>query len=605
MFTGIGAVSLASYVDPTKPRLRPEPPTSVDLPNYSLVAGNGTKEWNSETARPDFRRRYVQLKKPSDINGQLLQDFNFQIQKPAPVNDLVPRDRDGRNYLPYSQDSTTAPLAESAQKHLAAWEARDQELKLDNDIAYRIVCRAKLPEGLERVRLASFRNFFSALEGMSEHWETDLDHYFIAGEDNYQEASFPPGSPGLDSISENEEPKSPSVRSDGSGDAIMTNGGAPKTMLNGFRSDGSQFIFSSSDKDTMANAQNSEELPISPTSLTGALNSNGDFPFRPPPVRSSSMDSNSSSEADIPMPMYKGRRISSGIKMPGLYRTETVKGFLEAAIFNFNCKLIPPRAPAILTVSGVRVPIRHQTFLVQRIPADRTVAKQGIAEGPVMGAFVRQDIEAYSAGGVAQRTERLRLDLLKEMGCLLHLAQERRREGREERTWDKPSPTKGGHWFSEMASDNSRPEDSPSELQTEEERVAAIEAAAERRRNKKVKTKYDVWKEMLPQRRLWDPRIKYTAIGKEPGSDWDEVYMLSSMYHHVSVVKLRVHGAYIDYITDGRMPESLPEDPEWCRPVMQRSEWFDLFNRTQRVEAFRCLWGALCYLNRQPPTTTA
>lgn len=74
------------------------------------------------------------------------------------------------------------------------------------------------------------------------------------------------------------------------------------------------------------------------------------------------------------------------------------------------------------------------------------------------------------------------------------------------------------------------------------------------------------------------------------------------MYHHVSIVKLRVHGAYVDYITDGKVPDPLPEDPKWCQPAMVRSQWFDLFDIQQRVEAFRCLWGVMCYLTRQGPS---
>ena len=31
---------------------------------------------------------------------------------------------------------------------------------------------------------------------------------------------------------------------------------------------------------------------------------------------------------------------------------------------------------------------------------------------------------------------------------------------------------------------------------------------------------------------------------------------------------------------------------------MQRSEWFDLFDMEQRLEAFRGLWGVMAYLTR-------
>jgi len=140
-----------------------------------------------------------------------------------------------------------------------------------------------------------------------------------------------------------------------------------------------------------------------------------------------------------------------------------------------------------------------------------------------------------------------------------------------------------------MASDKSTPEDTVNEMG---------EAAEAERKRKKVKTKYEMWKEMQQPRPVWDPKVKYIAVGREEDSEWDEVYMLSSMYHHVSIVKLRVHGAYIDYLTDGSLPSTLPSDPTWCQPSMQRSQWFNLFHIGQRVEAFRCLWGVMCYLTR-------
>lgn len=502
-------------MDPTKPRLQPERPTHVDLPQYSILTKHDPVDWADESARPDFRRLCTQVKRLSDINLHLIRDFNFQIQLPTATQTIVPRDKYGDSYLPpLHRPQDNKHIAVSTLSHQTEFDARHNELKLDNDIVYRIVCRERLPDGIVRVRLTSFRNFFSALENMSEHWETDLDHYFIAGEDNYQDDDLPEARD--NDISEAQSLQGPIIA-------------RKPSMFSGFGKNGKSFTFSADRNAPMASTT-AETLPISPTTLSGVLQqSNGEFPFRSPPIRTSSMDSmgsSSSSEADIPIPMYRGRRISSGVKMPGLYRTETVKGFLEAAVFDFGCRLSLPRAPAYLTISGVRVPLRHQTFLVHRVPTDRDVAQLGFREGPVMGSFVRQDIEAFSAGDSEAQTDRLRLDVFREMGCLLHLAQERRRDGQHEQFWVKPVP-QGGHWFSEMASDGSKPEDSPSEFRTEEEK-AAIEAD---RRRKKVKTKYDMWKDMLPQRSLWDPKVKYTAIGKDDDSDWDEVSIPVLMYN--------------------------------------------------------------------------
>lgn len=80
--------------------------------------------------------------------------------------------------------------------------------------------------------------------------------------------------------------------------------------------------------------------------------------------------------------------------------------------------------------------------------------------------------------------------------------------------------------------------------------------------------------------------------------------MVSSLNHHISIVKLTVHGAYIEYLQSETLPKPTPADKEWCSPRLQRSQWFDLLNVDQRIEAFRALWGVLAYLTREvdPPT---
>lgn len=75
--------------------------------------------------------------------------------------------------------------------------------------------------------------------------------------------------------------------------------------------------------------------------------------------------------------------------------------------------------------------------------------------------------------------------------------------------------------------------------------------------------------------------------------------MVSSLNTHISILKLTVHEAYTDALLSGHMPEPLPADNDWCKPLMQRSQWFDLFDAEQRVTAFRMLWGVMAYLTRE------
>lgn len=74
--------------------------------------------------------------------------------------------------------------------------------------------------------------------------------------------------------------------------------------------------------------------------------------------------------------------------------------------------------------------------------------------------------------------------------------------------------------------------------------------------------------------------------------------MISSLNHHISVLKLRIHPAYLDYITEGKLPDQAPLDSDWCSPKLQRTRWFDLFDVEDRTEAMRGIWGVMSYLMR-------
>lgn len=75
--------------------------------------------------------------------------------------------------------------------------------------------------------------------------------------------------------------------------------------------------------------------------------------------------------------------------------------------------------------------------------------------------------------------------------------------------------------------------------------------------------------------------------------------MVSSLNHHLAIVKLTVHEAYVDLFTSGLIPDPIPADIEWCRPRLQRTKWHDLFNMKDRIEAFQGLWGVMAYLMRE------
>jgi hypothetical protein len=80
--------------------------------------------------------------------------------------------------------------------------------------------------------------------------------------------------------------------------------------------------------------------------------------------------------------------------------------------------------------------------------------------------------------------------------------------------------------------------------------------------------------------------------------------MVSSLNHHISLLRLRIHPAYVQYITEGTLPKDPPSDTDWCSPKLQRTQWFDLFSIDDRTEAMRGLWGVMSYLMRADTSDT-
>jgi hypothetical protein len=71
-----------------------------------------------------------------------------------------------------------------------------------------------------------------------------------------------------------------------------------------------------------------------------------------------------------------------------------------------------------------------------------------------------------------------------------------------------------------------------------------------------------------------------------------QIYMLSSINHHLSILHLRIHRRYLDIITTGSSsipPDSSPDHP-WHVLKLRRTRWFDLFDAQDRLEVFKGIW---------------
>jgi hypothetical protein len=98
---------------------------------------------------------------------------------------------------------------------------------------------------------------------------------------------------------------------------------------------------------------------------------------------------------------------------------------------------------------------------------------------------------------------------------------------------------------------------------------------------------------MNPPGPTWDRKARYCAIGKEPGTGYDDVFMVSSLNHHICIVRMRVPDKVLA-VLDG-----IDEEGPWERVAMFRSKWYDLYLKKERIEAMGVVWGMIAWLMRQ------
>ncbi|KAL6714691.1 hypothetical protein ACLMJK_008116 [Lecanora helva] len=293
---------------------------------------------------------------------------------------------------------------------------------------------------------------------------------------------------------------------------------------------------------------------------------------------------------------YTGRRRDTGSKMPNRFREETVTGLVEVLARLFHCTLDNPTIQPKLQIHNILIPLPYLRSL-HRIPINNQEARNGIKQGPILGVLCRdqikfrEDTEAEGQG----RTELL--DLLKESGLLALLAQRRAREGNPEvrsgeNEWWTTQPRWGGGAGGEFGSSDEKP------VGEEALPTAGSTAAASKKKTAKANRMEAGWRSLRPAPSLWEKNVVYQAVGKEKGSPHDDIYLISSVNHHISIVHARIHSRYIDHLTTKNPRQSTVLQEPWYELSIQHTKWFDLFLANDRIELLRGLWGVFSYMMR-------
>jgi hypothetical protein len=463
---------------------------------------------------------------------------------------------------------------------------RSKELQYDNADAFSALTR-KPRDGRPTPRLAHFRRFWEGLDNMAYYWDVSADEYILPKQEEVADIL----TDGEDLLNEGESPLSdehePRKRT-------KWNPVEPVTP--------SELLFPSSNPVYSSLSVQSRAHPDSSDQLSARCG----------------ITSDSNAQKEPLLGKYRGHRIGNGAGMPEQYRLDTVRAFVEPIAWAFGFTLSSHRRQPVVAIKTLHVPIKMSGG-VWRAPSARDKARMGWLEGPVLGISCRSETDFEHGPGNAL------LDVLRELGAALSVAQERERGTRKEvkpgeNKWWTTVPRWGGGLGGEAGElSASRPinTDDPVEaLEGAEPKASRENRGRPRNRgtgsNRKLSAA-EAWKILRPGVGVWDPRVEYSAIGKDTESEYDQVclrclelrlilnvqvFLVSSLNHHISVLKLTVHSAYLEYLRTGVFPSTTPEDESWCTPQVLRSPWYDLFKAEDRLEALRALWGVMGYLAR-------
>ncbi|CAL5874838.1 uncharacterized protein PFLUO_LOCUS9140 [Penicillium psychrofluorescens] len=539
--------------DPDKERKPPSSPTPLDFPVYNLpdVAANG-----SDSTIRGMHGLLAAIKRPEDISIARFRPLNVKMDSDVDVQDMFPKDQtQSLPPVPWeeAEDPAEPPLLDNGVRYPPKdrFEILNTELSLDNDDAFREVTRLPLREGRSRVRVSQSRKFWVGLERLSQYWDTSLDHYF-------------------------ERPATPEPTPSADGEQA--------------------------DEDRMQVDQDKPQIPM-----------DVDEPQAPDVASRPSVA------------MYTGRRMGCGPEMPDEVRDEVVRAFMELAAWPFGCQVTVPPLPPRLMVRSLLFPVR-QSFQACRSPRDRQVARSGTLEGPVLIAQCRPETsfrtpDETPGSGVGEVC-----DIFREVGGMLLAAQERSRySGIElrpgEGKWWTTTPRFGGAPNDGVLEDlinNSHGMSLPDSMMEEGKPASpAPEPESARKRHKfehyasglsrrpsamRKLSNSEKWKILQPGTSLWDKRMKYMQIGKVPESPFDDIYMVSSINHHISILHLRVHRRYLEILGNGDSsfpPDTDSSEQPWHVLKLQRTRWFDLLDGNDRVEGLKAVWRLFHYQLRK------
>ncbi|KAL7790346.1 hypothetical protein V8C37DRAFT_185179 [Trichoderma ceciliae] len=304
-------------------------------------------------------------------------------------------------------------------------------------------------------------------------------------------------------------------------------------------------------------------------------------------------------------PRCQATRTSDGSSMPPEYRQNLISAFIKLVAYDFGCNVSMARVEPRLQLSspkGHPSPRKSYSpsachFLFQS-PTTRETARAGLVYGPLGAVSTRPGINFTTPDiETAQST-----DLAREVLAALITAQHRAREEKVETPfgedqWWTSKPRWGGGTGGPIGREIDM--DMPP---VDKDAAAADSEKAVRppaKRPRKTMSIYDAYRMVHPPAFTWDKKARYEAVGRQKGVDYDDVFVISSIFHHISILRVRVPDRLLEVL--GGSPDPDVTRRSWGRVQGWRSRWFDLFDIEQRLLAMQMLWAVMAYQMRKEP----
>ncbi|KAK4194386.1 hypothetical protein QBC40DRAFT_238657 [Triangularia verruculosa] len=155
--------------------------------------------------------------------------------------------------------------------------------------------------------------------------------------------------------------------------------------------------------------------------------------------------------------------------------------------------------------------------------------------------------------------------------------------------------------YSSLSPTSSRSSTNPSSSSSSSSKRLKTKSSSSSKEGKKQNPIYDAYRRLQPPNPTWDKKAKYSAIGRVKSADYDDIFVISGLFHHISVVRVRVPNRLLQ-VLEGDLSELDKKGGggrSWGKVEVRRSQWYDFFKEEERIGAVQLLWGVMAWLMRE------